>query len=85
MTNRFFLNAINRNMGRLNRYGECNLFISQHVDNEKEIATVIVRIPMKDKGGDYLSLRRLLTALKYRLDAQGDFDFEFTLKRRAKR
>ena len=68
-------------MRNLSIYGENCLFVSQHVDNDKEHATVLINAVKKDDNEAYLAIRRLLNALKYRLqDVDLQLDFELTRK-----
>lgn len=83
MTNKHFLNAIYRNMRHLNWFGECNLFVSQQVDRKGDLATVIINLPVH-RDDQYLALRKLLRAFKYRLEKESDFSFDFELKRKGK-
>ncbi len=83
MTNKHFLNSIQRNMVFLNRFGEYNLFISQNVMAEGDLATVMLSLP-SHRDEQYLALRRLLKAFKYRLEKEGDYSFDFELKRKGK-
>lgn len=78
-----------KQMKRLNEFGENNIFISQHEDNEPIKATVVMRL-ITPKGTDaeieeasYLQLRRMLTALQYRIEQDTEFSFDFKLKRKS--
>ena len=79
------LEKIAQCMKRLgNRFKENALFVSQNIDNTEKQATVIIGIvgDKEDETNSYLQLRRLLNALKYRIETDSDFEFEFNLKRK---
>jgi hypothetical protein len=79
------LDKIARTMEKLgSRFGENAMFISQGVDNPKDKATVIIGLlgDKEDDDNNYLQLRRLLYALKYRINKDSRFEFDFNLKRK---
>lgn len=83
------LNNVYKNMRKLGRFGENTLFISQYKENEKDKASVII-ICADNKGLDgaealnegYLVIRRLLNALKYRIEKDSGLELNFELKRK---
>lgn len=85
VSNAPLLDKIARTMKKLgSRFGENTIFISQGVDNPKDEATVIIGL-VGDRENDtnsYLQLRRLLYALKYRINKDGRLEFDFNLKRK---
>lgn len=79
------LNKVAKCIRRLgNRFKENALFVSQRFDNDVDEATVLLGIvgDKKDKDEAYLHLRRLLMALKYRVNKDTDFELDFNLKRK---
>lgn len=66
------------------RFKENNLFVSQGINNTNKEATVLMNLICDHKDLDecYLQIRRLLNALKYRIDENSPFEFEFNLKRK---
>lgn len=91
-TNIPMLNNVRRQAIKLSKFGEATLFISQHIDNEPTEATVMIQLVKRDDDADevalkdeaFLQMRRLLTALQYRLDRSVGMDFKFTLKQKKK-
>ena len=68
-------------------HGENCLFVSQWVENEKDGATVQINLVKEDREDDYkayLAVRRLLTALAYRVSENTPFELEFDLKQKDK-
>lgn len=80
------LDKIVRYMGKLNKYGEANLFLSQHEKNDEKHATLIVNLPNyyeEDEEEIYLRLRRLFKALEYRFNHDiEEYQLEIKLKRK---
>ncbi len=87
MTNKRLLNEVARCMRLLvARSGENCMFVSQYKENEKDEATVLINLVKEDceDNNAYLAVRRLLTALAYRLSENTDFELEFNLKKKGK-
>lgn len=95
ISNKRPLNSVARRMAQLNNLQENNLFVSQHIDCERDQASVFVAFAnnrdnydengVKRENTEYLTIRRLLSALEYRINEDTDLVFHFTLKRKAKR
>ena len=95
MSNKRPLNSVAKRMAQLNALQENNLFVSQHMDCARDQASVFLAFANNDenydddgvlrKGVEYLMLRRLLSALEYRVNKDTGLEFHFTLKRKAKR
>lgn len=78
-----FVNSIVKNMERLTRLGEDSLFISQFEGNENnKNANVIAILRSEDDQESLLKLRRLLLALKNKLEEKKGVEFNFELKRK---
>ena len=95
MSNKHPLDGVARRMVQLNELQENALFVSQHMDCARDQASVFISFANNDenydedgvlrKGANYLMLRRLLSALEYRINEDTGLEFHFTLKRKAKR
>ena len=87
-SNMLYYHKIDKNIRKLvQKFEENVLFVSQYRDNEKDKATVMLAIhhdgeTIKDEEA-YLGTRRLLEALKYRLEKDTNLRLEFELKRKA--
>ena len=78
-----FVNSIVKNMERLTRLGEDSLFISQFEGNENnKNANVIAILRSEDDQESLLKMRRLLLALKNKLEEKKGVEFNFELKRK---
>lgn len=85
MTNNRYLDKVAKNMIKLNKiFQENNMFISQRKDNSKEQASVIIGVCDRSDDEAFLAIRRLLTALQYRLSESNNMQLTFELKRKEK-
>jgi len=84
-SNALLLDKVAKCIRRLgDRFKENALFVSQRFDNDVDKATVIIGMVGNKKDSDeaYLHLRRLLMALKYRVNKDTEFELDFNLKRK---
>ena len=76
------LHSIDKNITRLCRLGESCLFVSQYKEWDRKRACIIIKCPgNKDDENDLLPLRRLLSALQYRLAEDCGVNLQFTISK----